>query len=647
MLGAGPAACVLLTVAAMSPARFDAMVARVSELAQREPETYRHRLLGLACLGYGYVLAVLLGLIGIGVALPWLMNGRAGAATVKLELILIGFVLVIVRAMWVAVRPDEDGVPLTRAEFPQLFETVDRVCAATAAPSLHKVLLTGDLNAAVQQVSRFGIFGQRNYLMLGLPLLLLLSPHQFEAVLAHEFGHLSHRHGRFGAWIYRIRAGWSRLVEALDQGQSWLRFLFGPFFRWYAPLFSAYSFVQARAQEHEADRSAAAAYGARHLADALVRVRLAAGFLERRYWPDVFARVEREAQPPANAISSLPAQVATHLASPAAADDLSAAVAEQTTSADTHPCLRERLAALGESARITPPVAEPAAALLGDRLPELARHFDEDWTASVAPQWGERHASACQSRGMLATLLETPEAARSPEQWWELCRLTDELDGEDAALVLCRQGAERFPDHRPTRFALGSMLLQRDDADGLVHMEAAMDGDSAITVQGWERTYEFLRRHGREAEAEALYARAVAADDDLGVANRERARIDWRTRYEPQDLPAAVHARIAAAIAAEPEIARAYLVRKQVARMAERPLYVLTVVRRRRWYRFESGTEDEALATRLLVALDGIPAELQIYAGAGRYQLRRIARVAGSQIHPAPAPVAQIAEAHA
>ena len=627
----------------MSPAEFDAMVTRVGELAGRDPRTYRRRLLGLACLGYGYVLAVLLGLVGIGVLLPWLLGGRAGAVTVKLEFLLIGFVLVIVRAMWVAVRPDEDGVPLTRAEFPRLFETIDRVRAATAAPTLHTVRLTGDLNAAVQQVPRLGLFGQRNYLILGLPLLLLLSPAQFEAVLAHEFGHLSHRHGRFGAWIYRIRAGWSRLMAAMEEGESWLRLFFGRFFAWYAPRFSAYSFVQARAQEYQADRSAAEAYGGRQLADALVRVRLAGGFLERRYWPDLYARVEHEAQPPSAAFSSMPAQLVTHLASPAAAGDLDAAVAEQTTSADTHPCLRERLLALGESARITPPPAEPAAVLLGDRLPELARHFDAEWSAAVAAQWSERHGQVAASRGALAALRETPDEARSPEQWWDLCRLTHELDGEDAALALCRAAAARHPDHQPTRYALGSMLLERDDADGLPHLEAAMQGDAAITVQGWEKAYEFLRRHGREAEAEALYARAVAADDDLGAATRERARIDWRTRYQPHALPAAVLARIAAALAADPEIARAYLVRKEVARMAERPLHVLAVVRRRRWYRFESGVENEALANRLLAALDDVPDQLQIYTGAGRFQLRRIARVAGSQIHPAPAATPAVA----
>ena len=77
------------------------------------------------------------------------------------------------------------------------------------------MLLTGDFNAAIVQHPRFGIFGgTRNYLMLGLPLMQSLSPAEFQAVVAHEFGHLWGAHGRFGAWIYRLRTGWARLLYA-------------------------------------------------------------------------------------------------------------------------------------------------------------------------------------------------------------------------------------------------------------------------------------------------------------------------------------------------------------------------------------------------------------------------------------------------
>ncbi len=96
-----------------------------------------------------------------------------------------------------------------------------------------------------------------------------LSPEEFQAVVAHEFGHLSGAHSRFGAWIYRLRTGWARLSDALRTHNHWSAALFTRFFNWYAPLFSAYSFAQARQQEYEADRMSVEAMGREATASAL------------------------------------------------------------------------------------------------------------------------------------------------------------------------------------------------------------------------------------------------------------------------------------------------------------------------------------------------------------------------------------------
>src|SRR5436190_1858633 len=59
-----------------------------------------------------------------------------------------------------------------------------------------RVLLTADFNASVQQVPRLGLFGwSRRYLLIGLPLLEVLSREELRVVLAHEFAHLSAEHG--------------------------------------------------------------------------------------------------------------------------------------------------------------------------------------------------------------------------------------------------------------------------------------------------------------------------------------------------------------------------------------------------------------------------------------------------------------------
>jgi len=163
--------------------------------------------------------------------------------------------------------------------------------------------------------------------------------------MPHEFGHLSGAHGRFGAWIYRVRVGWSRLHSSLEQAKHWGSFLFVPFFNWYAPRFAAYSFVQARQQEYEADGLAARTVGAAAIANALIRLDLKAEDLERSYWPSILKGADDRPTPDAQPFRGLMSAERRSFV-PQAAEQLRHALERKTSTADTHPCLRDRLTAL-------------------------------------------------------------------------------------------------------------------------------------------------------------------------------------------------------------------------------------------------------------------------------------------------------------
>ena len=56
-----------------------------------------------------------------------------------------------------------------------------------------------DFNAGVREVPRLGLLGwPRTYLEIGLPLSMAVAQEEIRAILAHEFAHLSARHGRSG-----------------------------------------------------------------------------------------------------------------------------------------------------------------------------------------------------------------------------------------------------------------------------------------------------------------------------------------------------------------------------------------------------------------------------------------------------------------
>ena len=266
------------------------LVERLEQEARQSPGLYRLKLALLAALGFVVLGGSVLGAIAMSVGLVLVLlaiNPILLLKLLKIVWIPIAFGWVILQSLWVRFQPPE-GHLLRADEGRELRAEIEYLRAQTDAPPLEGIVITPELNAAAASVPRaMGLLGHRHYLVLGLPLMQLLDREQFRAVVAHEFGHFGGGHARFGGWIYRVRASWFRVLDALSMRRSWATRAFTRFFDWYAPYFNAYSFVLARANEYEADATAARVAGADPAAQALIRVNLAAEHLHREFWPSV------------------------------------------------------------------------------------------------------------------------------------------------------------------------------------------------------------------------------------------------------------------------------------------------------------------------------------------------------------------------
>jgi Zn-dependent protease with chaperone function len=517
-----------------------------------------------------------------------------------------------------------------------LFAAIERARRHVRAPRVHRVLVVDEFNASVCQVPRLGVLGwQKNFLLLGLPLLHALSPGQFQAVLAHEFGHLAGAHSRLGGWIYRVRAGWSRIAERMEQQKHWGSFLFLRFFRWYAPWFAAWSFVLARRQEVEADRDAAELAGAREAADALCSLKIRSSFLSESYWPGVYAAADREPRPHAAAPFTGLAQA---LRGGVRRDDaqawLSAALEERTGVADTHPCLAERLAALEMQARVPPPLATSAAdALLGAAAAPLASSFDEAWRQRAQDWWVQRHAHVQESRAGLAALdARAAQGPLAPAEAFEQAWLREELEGAGCAFPLYQSLLAREPAHTGARFAVGRLLLAQDDEAGLALLDEAMKQSEGAILPGCQLAWNFLVRHGREHEAERWRERYLAQRDRQERAQAERAALHLDGRYLAHGLEGEALERLRAALAAHPKVRRAWLVRRDLEFRPERPLFALGV--KQKWSLARQKQRDLALQQELVDSLPLPAGDNFVLVLNHRRRKERVlfTRVAGSRI---------------
>jgi Zn-dependent protease with chaperone function len=344
---------------AMDRAAFEALIARMEALAVGHPAAYRRRVLALALLGY------------VVAAVP---------------------LLLIVRSLRIRIEPPA-GERLTRATSPELFRMIDKLRRRLRTPRLHNVLLTPDFNAGVMQVPRLGLFGwHRSYLFIGLPLMKSLTAEQFQAVLAHELGHLARGHARAGNWIYRLRLIWQPLEGAFAVNPQWGTKAIRAFFRWYIPRFSATSFPLARANEYEADAAAARLTSARSAAQALTAVSIVGSYLSERYWPQIHSAARELPQPAFAPYSEFMATAIQAVPPEELRTWQVAALAARTSYHDTHPSLTDRLQAMGARAEFAPPLAgNSAERLLGAERERLERTFDAQWRERVAESWRQVH----------------------------------------------------------------------------------------------------------------------------------------------------------------------------------------------------------------------------------------------------------------
>ena len=591
----------------MAGVRFEALVRKLERHAKEQPRAYQAQVGLLAALGYVYIFGVvllLLGLIGgliggVVVLCVWVgSHPSAGAGMLNLLKLLIPLGLGLVALIGVVFRafqvhfPVPEGTAVERAQAPRLFAALDEVCDRLRAPRFHHVLMDDDFNAYVSQHPRFGLLGGHvNYLVLGLPYLEALSPAQFRSVLAHEIGHLSRSHSRFGGWIYHVRRTWDQMLGALADQEHIGVLLFLPFFRWYAPYFSAYSFVLGRGNEYTADRCAAEVCGAEVTAQALIVAHVKGCAFGQEFWGELLKQARTEPQVPQNVYSHLQASLRV----PSKEGDrwYEEALEERTGLGDTHPSLTDRLASLGfrlvpggpldlprPPLPMPPPNTETAAEFyLGPLAGRLAAPINARWRQKIAGTWVEAHQEARRQRLTLEDLEEKVVAGTItlPEAW-QRASLTAELCGPEEGLPLVQEFVRAEPGHTGANFALGRMLLERKDARGLPYVKKAMEAAPQAVGAGCEAISWFLRGQGRAAEAASYRERGRRHAREWEAGREEREGITPDDKFLYHGLAAEDMTRLKEELARHPEVLRVYLARKQVRYFPERPLFVLGIV---------------------------------------------------------------------
>lgn len=527
------------------------VIARLQAEASRRPGAYRLRLAAIAIAGDGA--------LTITQVLPWAVPIVFGAFFVNMELYYWLGGAAIVLLAWI-LRPTfrVQGRELAIDEAPRLYEDIAALKQKLRVLGRMHVHLDESFNASATETrGLFGLLGTRCVLTLGVPLLIALSREQVLAVIAHEFGHFSRRHGRLGHWLYRAGVGWIQYAQYVDESDS-------PFDRaaaWYArefvPFFSIRNFVHSRQCEYEADADAAHAVGVKPFAEALTRIAVFA-----RLWGEHFPREVvhwqlQHAEPPHDFYERF-----ARFAKQRAAGDLRAwledALRAPSSWHDTHPSLSERLRSMAQEPAMADPVDSAAQVLFGEHWPKLLSEFNGKWVKDVRPDWLVEHLRL---RQIAQPLLAADEA--TARNWGVELRLARAraLRGSDAArgFAELRDLYQAHPSHKRLRFAYAAALLNESDGAGVELMEALAREDPAFRAAAFLRVLTYFERKGDSQQIERWSGWLKRVSQSLGEAVTSFVTRAEAGEGQPTSLPAGERAVICEATRLDPCVGDAWL----------------------------------------------------------------------------------------
>jgi hypothetical protein len=212
------------------------------------------------------------------------------------------------------------------------------------------------------------------------PLLQVITISEFEAVLAHEFGHYHGGDTRLGPWIYKTRLAIGQTIANLaSSSHRGAQVLKLPFV-WYGNLFLRITLAISRAQELAADRLAADVVGAEALEHGLSAIHRAAPVAAYYMNSEVLPVVRSGFAPPL--VEGFEYLLHSDSTIKAMDDNLRTELASAPKNVyDSHPPLAQRLNALQGLPRRGTSDTLPALSLMDD-LPNLESKLVSSWLPS-------------------------------------------------------------------------------------------------------------------------------------------------------------------------------------------------------------------------------------------------------------------------
>ncbi|HBI05143.1 MAG TPA: hypothetical protein DDY49_14070, partial [Paenibacillaceae bacterium] len=416
---------------------------------------------------------------------------------------------------------------------------VEELTRKLKGPKIHQILFYEESNAFITQIPLLGPFGYyRNYLVIGLPLMMGHSSEEFHAIIAHEIGHLSKSHGRFGSWIYRIQKTWDILMDTMNKNSHWGTWLLKGFFNRFVPYLNAHTFVLRRMNEYEADHCSGVVSSSETTGKTLIRLNLNNIHLDVNFWPKIYKFADEQSFPP----QTIYQQMEQALLEPIPAEQgyqwLGQVLKEKTEIGDTHPSLSDRLTSLGVEAKIPDAIECSAFREYIIHPEDILSLLNDIWRNVMGEEWANRYNYVQDQRAKVAELNEKEEKGQlTLDDALNRAIIVEEIDGEEKSFPLYESLAAQYPDQPTAQYYLGRILLKHGRDEGVPRILKAIEMDDEAALNGYPLIYHYYMDHGKEEEAREYEEQTKQSYEIFERYEAEKTTVFEWDIFSPHQMP--------------------------------------------------------------------------------------------------------------
>jgi len=270
--------------------KIEIVVQHIERLATRFHRTYLVLLGIFALFGYSFVLLFpALALVSINSLYSVLVaNGDIDWQLIFVWLLTLLISVQLSYRMFVTRPVPAVGFTMPESKIPKVYEVIQKVQSHFKRPVIHRVIISANYELDIVKTPRWMLpVWSGNTLVIGLPLMICLSPEQFEHMLARRIGQYSKKHNMMTNWLYQLNGIWQQYSYIYGKQKSVESVILKLFYTMYSALYKKFSVYAARSDEFNADAYAMEMYSHDVICEMITADAFSRWYLEKRFWPAI------------------------------------------------------------------------------------------------------------------------------------------------------------------------------------------------------------------------------------------------------------------------------------------------------------------------------------------------------------------------